>query len=161
MKAILPTPTLTVLLLVNWLLVQMSFSPGNILLGAILGITLPLLTARFWPDAPQLHKIDAIAKYIAVFLYDVIVANLQVAFWILGPQSKLQPRFIYIPLDVQHPFSITVLAATITLTPGTVSAHISGDRKMLIVHCLNAADGPATVAAIKERYERPLKEILG
>ena len=161
MKGVFPKPILSVLLLVTWCLAQMSVSLGNLIMGAALGIVVPLYTTRFWPDAPKVQKFGALAKYVVVFLYDVLIANLQVAWWILKPQSTLRPRFIYIPLDIDHPFVITVFASTISLTPGTVSAHVSGDRKMLIVHALNTDDDAALVAAIKERYEVPLKEIFG
>lgn len=161
MNRILPRPLLSVLLLVTWILVQMSASVGNLIMAAVLGIVIPLYTQKFWPNAPKVRKFGALFKYVLVFLWDVAVANLQVAYWILLPQHKLRPRFVYIPLEIEHPFVITVFASTISLTPGTVSAHVSADRKMLIVHCLNTEDDQATVDGIKERYEKPLKEIFG
>jgi multicomponent K+:H+ antiporter subunit E len=160
MKKLFPRPVLSVLLLIVWALVQMSVSPGTLVMGGILAIILPLLTQRFWPNAPRIKDFWLLTKYVFVFLWDVVVANIQVAVWIAGPQSKLRPRFVYIPLEIEHPFTITVLASTISLTPGTVSAHLSGDRKMLIVHALNSKDDQETVETIKERYEKPLKEIF-
>jgi len=161
MTRVFPKPILSASLLALWCLAQMSFSPGNLIMGAILGIVVPLYTTRFWPDAPKVRKFGALLKYTAVFLYDVLIANLQVAWWILLPKGRLRPRFIFIPLDIDHPFVITVFASTISLTPGTVSAHVSGDRKMLIVHSLNCEDDDALVTAIKNRYEKPLQEIFG
>jgi multicomponent K+:H+ antiporter subunit E len=161
MKNVFPKPVLSVLLLVTWCLAQMSVSLGNLIMGALLGLLVPLYTTRFWPDAPQVRKFGALFKYVVVFLYDVLVANLQVAWWIVRPQRHLRPRFVFIPLDIEHPFVITVFASTISLTPGTVSAHVSGDRRMLIVHALHSDDDAALVAAIKQRYEVPLKEIFG
>ena len=160
MIRLFPAPVLSALMLLNWLLIHDSVAPGNILVGAILATLLPLATERFWPDSPTLRRIDKVFRYLVVFLYDVVVANLQVAWWIIGPQSKLHPRFVHVPLELKHPFSITVFASTISLTPGTVSSHISGDRKLLIVHCLNAPDEAAMIESLKARYERPLKEIL-
>lgn len=160
MKALFPRPLLSVTLLFIWILTQMSVSPGTLLMGSILALIVPQLTQRFWPGAPRPKNFGLLARYTAVFLWDVLVANLQVALWILAPQDKLRPRFVFVPLDVEHPFTITVLASTISLTPGTVSAHLSGDRKMLIVHALNSKDDDATVAEIKTRYEKPLKEIF-
>jgi multicomponent K+:H+ antiporter subunit E len=160
MKSIFPRPVLSVLLLIIWVLVQMSFSPGTLIMGAVLAIIVPLVTKRFWPNSPEIKNFGLLTKYILVFLWDVLVANVQVAFWILGPQDKLRPRFVYIPLEIEHSFTITVLASTISLTPGTISAHLSGDHKMLIVHALNSKDDEETVAEIKERYEKPLKEIF-
>lgn len=160
MSRLFPTPILSALLWLNWVLVQGSFDAGTFVAGAILATALPLVARRFWPDAPQVRHPLKVARYVAVFLYDVLVANLQVALWILGPQSKLQPRFVHIPVELEHPFAQTVFASTISLTPGTVSSHFSGDRKLLIVHCLNAPDEAEVIAAIKERYEAPLREIL-
>lgn len=161
MNKLFPQPLLSLTLLVIWLLVQMSFSLGNIIMGAILGFVVPLLTAKFWPDSPSIKSYPKLFKYIVVFLYDVLVANVQVAAWILGPQDKLRPRWLYMPLEVQDPFSITLLAATISLTPGTVSAHISADRKLLVIHCLNSPDDEAAVQGMKDRYEKPILEIFG
>jgi multicomponent K+:H+ antiporter subunit E len=53
-----------------------------------------------------------------------------------------------------------VLACTITMTPGTVSADVSADQRALLVHCLETDDPDAVVAQIKSRYERRLKEIF-
>lgn len=161
MKKVLPRPALTFTLIIIWMLVQMSFSLGNLIMGVILGILVPLITLRFWPNAPKIKSLPKLAKYMAIFLYDVLIANIQVAVWILGPQEKLRPRWLYVPLEVDHPFTITMLASTISLTPGTVSSQISADRKLLIVHCLHTEDDEATVRTMKERYEMPLKEIFG
>jgi multicomponent K+:H+ antiporter subunit E len=161
MKKVFPKPILSVLLAVTWCLVQMSVSPGNLIMAALLALVVPLYTTRFWPNAPEIKNFVALFKYILVFLYDVVIANLQVAWWIVMPQHRLRPRFIYVPLEVTHPFVITVLASTISLTPGTVSTHLSGDRKMLIVHALHSEDDDESVRTIKERYEKPLKEIFG
>jgi multicomponent K+:H+ antiporter subunit E len=160
MKTFLPSPMLSFLMMTNWLLVQMSLAPADVLIGIVLALGLPFLTIRFWPDAPRVRHPAKVVKYVVVFLYDVLIGGLQVAWWIIGPQSKLHPQFVFVPLDLRHPFSITMLASTISLTPGTVSAHVSGDRRLLIVHCLNAPDGDAMVRGIKERYEAPLMEIL-
>ena len=65
-----------------------------------------------------------------------------------------------IPLELRSPEAIAVLAGTITMTPGTVSADLSSDGRSLLVHCLDAADPDDVVASIKSRYERRLKEIF-
>ena len=57
-------------------------------------------------------------------------------------------------------FAITVLAGTITMTPGTVSSDVSADGRSLLVHCLHAPEPASVVDEIKQRYERRLKEIF-
>jgi multicomponent K+:H+ antiporter subunit E len=64
------------------------------------------------------------------------------------------------PLDLREDFSITLLASTVSLTPGTVSADVSADRGTLLIHALDVADEAALIAQIKQRYEAPLKEIF-
>ncbi len=72
----------------------------------------------------------------------------------------MSPAWVPIPLDLRSPEAITVLAGTITLTPGTVSAEFSADGRELLVHALDAPDPDAVRDEIKSRYERRLKEIF-
>jgi multicomponent K+:H+ antiporter subunit E len=55
---------------------------------------------------------------------------------------------------------ISLLANTVSLTPGTVSAWLSPDRSHLIVHGLKVDDPDALIAEIKRRYEAPIKEVF-
>ncbi|MGE0665989.1 MAG: Na+/H+ antiporter subunit E [Sphingomonadales bacterium] len=161
-RRLLPHPTLTLTLAALWVLLANSFSAGSIVLGLALGVLIPLFTARFWPDKPPIRSWSAAGAYILIVLWDIAVANVQVAYWILTKRNdELNTRWIAIPLEVTSPEAITVLAGTITMTPGTVSADLSADGRCLLVHCLNAPDGDAAVAQIKSRYERRLREIFG
>lgn len=157
----LPQPLLSFFLWLLWLLMVNSIAPGQLLLAAILAVTLPLLTNRFWPDRPRLRKPWKVLQYIAVLLLDIGVANLAVAKRILGPTQKLHPAFIRLPVELKNEFAISVLASTISLTPGTVSSDLSADRKTLLIHALDVTDKAEVIAHIKQRYEKPLKEIFG
>ena len=57
-------------------------------------------------------------------------------------------------------YDATVLAGTITMTPGTVSCDLSADGRSLLVHCLDAPDAEEAVRQMKVRYEARLKEIF-
>jgi multicomponent K+:H+ antiporter subunit E len=160
MKRLLPQPLMSVTLLATWLLANNTIAPGAILLGAVLAIAIPMATARFWPEYPRTVRYIPLLRLAAVLLFDILVANVRVAVLILGPRSRLHPHFIVLPLELKHPFAITALASMITLTPGTVSANLSGDRRHLLVHGLSVRDADAAAAQIKQRYERPLMEIF-
>ena len=75
-------------------------------------------------------------------------------------EARIRPGFVWYPLDIRNIHGIAALSSIITLTPGTVTAMLSGDRKFLLIHVFNLDDRDALVAAIKERYERPLMEIF-
>lgn len=157
----LPHPLLTLTLTVVWLMLLNDLSLGGLLFGLLLGITVPLLTAAFWPNRPRVSRPLKIAEYVLVVLWDIIVANVKVAYIVLFKSSaQIRPHFIAIPLEIYSPEAITVLAGTITMTPGTVTADLSADGRALLVHCLDTDDPQGEIDGIKQRYERRLKEIF-
>jgi multicomponent K+:H+ antiporter subunit E len=157
---ILPHPAMTVSLFVAWLLLHNAVTGGLVVLGVILAVGIPLFTDRFWPEYPRTLRLVPLARLVAVVLFDIVIANLRVALLIIGPARRWKPSFIVIPVDLRQPFSITLLASIISLTPGTVSANLSGDRRSLLVHDLSVDDPDVAVKRIKDRYERRLKEVF-
>lgn len=158
---IFPHPVLTVLLTAVWLLLVNKYSINSLLFGAFLGVLIPFITSPYWPDMPRVRRPAKVVEYFFVVLWDIVVANFIVAGLILFRRnSDLKQAWITVPLILKTPEAITVLAGTITLTPGTVSADISDEGHAILVHCLNAPDPQAVVDEIKTRYERRLKEIF-
>lgn len=155
-----PHATLSVFMLLLWLLLVNEVSSGQIVLGAILAWAIPYLTQGFWPESMTVRRPLVALKFIMVVLWDIVIANVNLVVLILGPGKRLQPAFMYLPLDIEQEFTITLLASTISLTPGTVSADLSMDGRYLLVHSLHVTDINAAVTQIKQRYETPLKEIF-
>lgn len=160
MNRLLPHPLLSALLVVIWLLLVNQLSFGHLLLGLILGWAVPLYTARFWPDQVHVNRPLLLLRFIGVVLYDILVANIAVAGLILGRQERLKPAFLMLPLRLETDVAISLLANTISLTPGTVSAYLSADRRCLVIHSLHVTDAEEMLETIRQRYETPLKEIL-
>jgi multicomponent K+:H+ antiporter subunit E len=160
MTRLLPHPLLSAILLVIWLLLVNELSIAHLILGALLGWGVPLYTARFWPDQVQVRRPLLLLRFVGVVLYDILVANVTVASLILGRQERLQPAFLVLPLALRSELAISLLANTVSLTPGTVSAYLSADRRCLIIHSLHTTAPDELLATIRRRYETPLKEIL-
>lgn len=146
---------------VTWLLANNTLYIGHLILAVFLGVALPRLTVHFWPDAPSLRRPGVALRLLAVFAYDIVIANFHVARLVLGPNGKLRPAFLEVPLDLDNDFAISLLASMITLTPGTVTIDYDPERSIIHVHALDADDPAAMVVEIKQRYEAPLKEALG
>jgi len=157
---LLPHPALSSFLLVLWLLLNNSVAPGHLVLGALLGVLIPLFTRRFWPERLALANPGLMLRFAGRVLWDIIVANFAVARVVLGPLSAVQPAFVRVPLDIQDAFPVSVLASVVSLTPGTVSADIDAERRYLLVHALSVDDTEALAHEIKARYEAPIKEIF-
>jgi multicomponent K+:H+ antiporter subunit E len=92
----------------------------------------------------------------------VVMAGLQVARIVLFfPSSAIRSAWIRVPLDITAPEAITILAGTITMTPGTLTADLSSCGRALLIHALHAPDPDGVAADIKSRYETRLQRIFG
>ena len=160
-KGLLPHPLLSATLWVVWLLLVNEFSSGHAVLGALLAWAIPHITTVYWPNRPRIRRPWTVLAYLALVTKDIIVSNVQVAYWVLFRRGdSLRSTFVTVPLELRTGAAITALAGTITLTPGTVSADLSADGRALLVHCLEAPEPADVVAQIKSRYERRLIEIF-
>lgn len=157
---LLPHPLMSVMLWVSWLWLNDSIALGHVVLGALLGWFIPLYTRRFWPERVSLHKPLTVLTFLTVVLFDIVVANLEVAQLIMRPRLRLRAGFARVPLDLRSEYAITVFASTISLTPGTVSVNVSPDRRVLTVHYLSSDNPDDMVATVKRRYESRIKEIF-
>lgn len=160
-RRLLPAPLTSLLLLAAWLMLNGSLAAGHIVLGGVLALAIPLALRRLQPAHPALRRWMPLLRLGVVVLCDVVVSALALARRILGPESALQPRFVWVPLAIRDERGIAALAGIVTMTPGTLSADLSADRRWLLVHAFDAGDGAALAAEIKARYEAPLRAILG
>ncbi len=155
-----PRPALSALLWTLWMLLVNDISVGHMLLALFWAWLIPFCTHSFWPGVMTVRRPWLAVKFFSLVVWDILVANWVVASMILRPADRLQPAFFLLPLDVQEDFVITLLASTVSLTPGTVSADVSIDRRHLLIHSLHVKDEQQAIAQIKQRYEAPLKEIF-
>lgn len=160
MKRWLPSPLLSAAVFATWLLLVATVEPAHLLLATGLAIALPLVADRLREERARMRRPALAARLALVVLWDIVLSNLEVAMRILGRESAIHPGFVWIPLDIRNPHGIATLAGIITMTPGTLSAELSPDRRHLLVHCFHLEDATATVEQIKRRYEAPLLEIF-
>lgn len=159
MRTLLPRPYITVMLTVMWMMLNNDFGLSSLLLGLFFGWFIPLvmdpiLLKRRFPWHPW-----KLALLLALVTYDIIVSNFHVAKLNLGPVNNLRPAFLEVPIDLQNEIAISVLVSIVSMTPGTLSADLSEDKRTLLVHGLDVDDPNDIIAEIKHRYERRLKEI--
>lgn len=156
-----PHPYLSALLVVTWLLLVNRLAVGSLVMAGLLATVIPWLTASYWPNRPRLTRPFALIPYVALVLWDVILANIQVAKIILFMQpDQIKSAWITVPVDLKSPEAITLLAGTITMTPGTLTADMTRDGRALLIHALHAPDPDAVRDEIKSRYETRLKRIF-
>jgi multicomponent K+:H+ antiporter subunit E len=161
MKNWLPYPLLSIILVVAWLMLAAQISVAHVLLALFLAWGIPLVCKPFLVRTQGVRNPMAAIRLIFLVMYDIVMANIAVARLILGRPDRLNPVFVQVPLKLTQSMSISLLAGIITMTPGTVSADLSEDNTLLLVHALSCDDPEALIVEIKERYEKPLIEIFG
>lgn len=152
---------LIAMLLAVWLLLNNTMGLAEVLLGMVVAVAVTVLFRDFRPMRPTLRRPLKLACLAVHVLLDIMQSNLAVARVIIGfagPRT-VRSAFVRIPLELRDPHGVAVLATIVTSTPGTVWAGIAKDGA-LTLHVLNVQDESALIRFIKERYERPLREIF-
>lgn len=160
-RKLYPHPYLSIMLVIIWMLLVDRLAIGSLVMAAILATLIPLLTKDYWPNRAVIAHPLRLASYLALVVWDVILANVQVAkIIVFMPNARIKSEWITVPLDLTSPEAISLLAGTITMTPGTLTADMAADGRSLLIHSLHAPDPDAIRDEIKTRYEARLKRIF-
>jgi len=161
LKKLMPAPLWSVALLTLWLVLARSVSAGHVLLGLVLALVVPRVTATLRPPPGRVRQPLVIARYLLVVAFDVVRANVEVAWGVIvSPKQRPQTRFVVIPLDLRDPVGLAVLAMVTTVVPGTVWSELAADRRAFMLHVWDVTDERTFVAGFKARYEQPLREVF-
>ena len=101
-------------------------------------------------------------QYLPVLIWEVVTANLDVAYRVLHPRRPIRPGIVKVDTSLDSDIAITLLANSITLTPGTMSVDIAGDGSALYVHWIDVRTTESREAArlLVERFEGILRRIF-
>ena len=143
-----------------WAALTGNFNPANLLMGFALGYGALFVVRRALEPSNYFEKVWQVIGFVFFFLWELVVANLRVAYDVLTPRHYMQPRIIGIPLDARTDAEITALAYFISLTPGTLSLDVSTDRSTMFIHAMYAPDADALRREIKQGVERRLLRLM-
>lgn len=160
MNRLLPHPAQSLILLLSWMLLVDNFALGQWLLGGVLAVLIPLFCKHLLIEHPTGWKPLKLLRFLVMVVGDILAANFQVARLTLGRIHTLHPAFVEVPIELDNELAISVLVSVVSLTPGSLAADLSMDRRTLLVHGLDVPDSQALIDGIKQRYEAPLKEIF-
>ena len=160
MKRLLPHPFLALALLVLWLLLTQSISPGQILLGSGAALLATHGFAALHSGAASRIRVRPIPKLVAHVAVDILRSNLAVAAIVLFQRRDRVADFIRVPIALRDRRAIAVLALIVTATPGTLWVDFDRRHGILLLHVLDLVDEDAWVQLIKGRYEALLMEMF-
>lgn len=152
---------LNLALALAWAAISGAFTGTNLLMGFLMGTAVLIILRRALGSDAYLRQIKTTWSFVGFFLWELLVSSLQVAKDVLTPNYNIYPGVIAIALDDDMTDAqITLLANSITLTPGTLSIDVSPDNRYLYIHAMNIDDVDALKASIKEEFIQRVKEVL-
>lgn len=162
MKRWIPFPLMSTALLVLWLMLNQTLEPAHLLLGAGLGVVVPLLARDLQPlGYPRLARPFILVRLLGMALVEILRSGVNVSRIILFSEAAgLNSQFIKVPLDIRNPYGLAMLSCLINSTPGTVWVEILPDSHELALHVFDLHDEQWWINTIKTRYEKPLIAIF-
>lgn len=150
---------INVFLAVLWMFLQNEYTAVNFISGYMIGIFVLFIIRRFLKFDFYLKRVWAIIKLIFLFFWELLKANIDVVRVVLNPKQNHQPGIVAVRTQLETPFEISMLAALITLTPGTISMDFSKDSKTIYVHSLDVPDKEEMIQDIHNSFERAIMEV--
>ena len=155
---------LFIILMIVWMALTLSVEQQELISGIIVSFILSLALYRNYQriGLPKitLKKIVFLLVYIVVLFKEIILANLDVAYRVIHPKMPINPGIVIIKTELRQDLAKMILANSITLTPGTFTLDIEGDR--LLVHWIDVKTDNMEEATklIGDRFEKYLKVIF-
>ncbi len=143
-----------------WVGMTGHISASNLVVGFALGYFVLLVLQGPRAMRTQMRRLLRAVELLAVFVWELILANLRVAWDVVTPTHLMRPGVIAVPLDAETDLEILMLANMVSLTPGTLSLDVSDDRRVLYIHAMYLHDRDRFRRSIKNGFERRLLEVL-
>jgi multicomponent K+:H+ antiporter subunit E len=160
-KKLVPAPLSSAALLVLWLVLARSTSLGQVLVGLVVALSVPLLTASLRPSVVSVRRPLVALRFVLAVSHDVLKSNLEVAWGVVAWRwTRPRSAFVVVPLELRDPLGLAALSMVATIVPGTVWSELALDRSALLLHVWDVRDEGLFVARFKARYEQPLREIF-
>jgi len=145
---------LVIIMLVFWILLSGRFEVKFLIYGVLTSliasyVCMPLLMFRSTDGKNEYFALGfpiwRLAIYCVWIFWQLITSNFALARAIVSPNLKINPKVVRFKVNMDNPMALTVLANSITLTPGTVTMNVTDDG-IYEIHALTD-DAAAGIAA--------------
>ena len=134
----------------------------------ITGVTVSLLTAflfgnifvKNWNKVFQIERYLWFLWYLIIFIWECLKANLDVAYRVLHPALPIKPGIVKAKVNLKTDIARTILANSITMTPGTLSVDIMGEHIFIHWICIRNENSEISCQRIVDRFENILARIF-
>jgi len=150
--------------LIFWMLLTFSLTIPNIIVGSIAALLTTLLFGRYFFD--NVHKFLHpqryfwLLLYLIIFIWECIKANFDVAYRVLHPAMPIKPGIVKVKTELKSDFARTILANSVTMTPGTITVDIIGDYLYIHWIYIQSDDPEVYTRIIISKFEKYIKKIF-
>jgi multicomponent Na+:H+ antiporter subunit E len=151
-----------ILSLVFWLLLTFRLTVPNLITGSVASALCSAFFARYY-----FHGVNKFLQparyfwflvYLAVFIVECIKANLDVAYRVLHPLMSIRPGIVKVKTSLKSEFAKTLLANSITMTPGTITVDIIDDYFYIHWIYVRSEDPEEYTQMITGAFEKYIKK---
>jgi len=151
--------------LILWLLLTWTVNYQSLLVGAVVSLLVALAFGKTFSQAPlkwfALHRYFwLIACFLPLFTWECIKANLDVAYRVLHPMLPIKPGIVKVRTTLKSKIGRTVLASSITMTPGTLVVDLKDEYLYIHWIWVRAQDVDGATSQIVRKFERVLERIF-
>jgi multicomponent Na+:H+ antiporter subunit E len=155
---------LLVVTFILWLAFSSKLDRPELICGCLVCLIISLFTAHMYSrlgfPSLSIKMVLFSLAYIIVLFWEIMKANFDVAYRVIHPKMPIKPGIVVIKTRLKSDIAKMVLANSITLTPGTFTLDVIGDK--LLIHWINvrAEDIDETTSLIGQRFEKYLMIIF-
>ncbi|MCX8118254.1 MAG: Na+/H+ antiporter subunit E [Desulfobacterota bacterium] len=120
-----------------WVILSGLFGAFHLIAGLFSSALVALLSHDLLVQGKAeklLTKSWRLIRYIPWELWQIVLANFDVAYRVLHPKLPIDPRIFEFETDLRGDWALTTLANSITLTPGTITIQVEPERGRFLVH---------------------------
>lgn len=143
-----------------WVGMTGALNASNLIVGFLVGYVVLLILQGPLAMRGHLFRVRRSIELLAIFLWEMLLANFRVAWDVVTPTHLMRPGVIAVPLDARDDLEILILANMVSLTPGTLSLDVADDRTVIYIHAMYLHDRDRITRAIKDGFERRLLEVM-
>jgi multicomponent Na+:H+ antiporter subunit E len=137
-----------------WFFLGTEPDGSRLLVGMVVGYGMIYLFRGALPPQSYTRRVAAFFVFAFVFLRELVVSNLQLAWIVLTrPVGSLSPAIFTYSVEGLSRLEILLLSHAISLTPGTATVDVEDDFRTLRLHSIDTKDPEATARRIREVVE--------
>jgi len=156
--------TVFILSLIFWLMLTFKITLPNIIVGSVASVICSAIFTRFFITNVykllQPHRYYWFIIYLFVFIWECLKANIDVAYRVLHPAMPIRPGIVKVRTTLKSDLARTLLANSITMTPGTITIDIIGDYLYIHWIYVRSEDPEIYTAMITGAFEKYIKKII-